>query len=663
LNTENAAVGACLSSSPRRSFLGGVLFLLAITFGVYNGVFQNGFVDFDDNIYVTENAHTAAGVSPAGFAYAWTTFDSGNWIPLTWLSYQLDVSLFGDHAWAFHLTNLLLHAVNVLFLFGWLLRVTGSYWRSFVVSVLFAVHPLHVESVAWIAERKDVLSAFWLLITLFAYEKYAIRSTTFWYLATCFAFALGLLSKSMLVTLPLLLLLVDFWPLERWNALEFPSEAVRRYRQRPLKWLIIEKIPLILLSLVDGIVTISAQDTGHAVGQQVAGTSLTRLPWSIGLGNAVQAYRWYITKTFWPTGLCVYYPHSFPDINWGQVAVSAILLLGVFVYLAFNGFGRRYLMFGWLWFMVSLGPVIGLLQVGSQAYADRYSYIPHVGLLILIVWEGHFYLQKSKLGRPAAFVATAFVTCGLSFITVSQVAVWNSTDTLWARVLKVDPGNWFAHLQIGNRRVLAGHPDEEALDHFKIVLARRPDHAIALNNVGWIHQCREEWSEAEVYYRRCLSIDGSFQSAIHNLVAVLKKQNRLGNGVELIEVYAQRRPNDAKIQNELGLIYAVRGQMEAAKARFSQAVRVDSNFANARYNLALALAQLGKDQEAESHLRLLLNEYPNHANAHVNLGILLEKSGHLNEARDHYVAALENNPADLETEARLQTLNKSLVRP
>jgi protein O-mannosyl-transferase len=670
--------------------------LLALTLGAYASVFQNGFVDFDDNVYVTNNAATARGLSVAGFYYAWTTLDSGNWIPVTWLSYQLDATLFGRSAWGYHLTNLLLHSLNVLLLFTWLNLVTAAPWRSVAVAALFAVHPLHVESVAWIAERKDVLSMFWLLVAMLTYTRYTASSSPDWYVATFIAFALGLLSKSMLVTFPVLLLLLDIWPLARLDVLRSPVSSLSS--KSNVSWLLLEKLPFFAMSLLVGLVTIHAQSAGHAVGEQLAGNTLTHLSLPVTLGNALQAYAWYLTKTIWPTKLSVFYPHPLGNLDRIRIIVSLTLLTIVSLYVAFHARRRPYLLFGWLWFLIALLPVIGLLQVGSQAYADRYCYIPHLGLLLVIVWEtdywvaGKFRLSSATTsigpdypqGEPGTndretispvvrssqsiplphflgFAIAAAAVSALSFQTVQQIAVWRSTDTLWNHALATDPENWFAHLQIGNGRLTAGNTDDETLRHFQVVLRHRPQHAIALNNVGWIYQCREEWHTAEDYYRESLTADSALEPAIHNLVVVLKKQNRLVEALGPMQAYVERRPNDAYIQNELGLVHARQGQLEAARVRFERATQASPDFANARYNLALALMNLGRNKEARTEFERLLNQYPNHPNAHLNLGILLEKMGQLTDARTHYAAAVQESPNDHEARDRLHALNK-LIR-
>ena len=639
-------------SRVRHSILYGAM-LVVITLVAYAGVFQNDFVDFDDNIYVTDNPYTRAGVSLAGARYALNTFDSGNWIPLTWISFQLDTSLFGRQAWGYHLTNLVLHSLNVLMLYAWLSRVTGLRIQALVVAALFAVHPLHVESVAWIAERKDVLCAFWLMMTLLAYERYSGSPTLGKYLLVCASFTLGLLSKSMLVTLPILLLVVDIWLPHHWRQVDQSGGLADPSMRRSFKWLVAEKVPLLFLSLIDGIVTIIAQ-----VAVQ------TRWPFWIRLGNAIRAYSWYLMKTVWPSELSVYYPHPANLLSWWSVLLSAIPLVVITIYVAVNGSRRSHLWFGWLWYLISLSPVIGLVQVGFQANADRYSYIPHIGLLLMIVAEAGHWACRSSLGRNAMFAVLSIVVIACSGMTMAQVRVWRSTDTLWARALAVEPGNWFAHLQVGNRRVLGGQTDNVTLQHFGFVLKYDPKHHIALNNVGWIHQSREEWQSAEEYYRRAIEVAPDYRLAVHNFVTVLKKQGRLMDGADLIERFANRHPTDARIQNELGMIYVRQGRMEDAKTKFSQAVRADSENRIARNNLALALSQLGQDPEAKQQLETVLKQDAGDVNARVNLGTLLERMGQLGEAKTQYSLALQYDPEEPEARERLRVLSsRNLSQP
>ena len=654
--------------SPSRFFWSAASFLLVLTWGVYAGALKNEFVDFDDNVYITQNPHTAAGLVPTSLYYAWTTFDSGNWIPVTWMSYQLDAALFGVNPIAFHGTNVALHAINVVLFFGWLLRWTGFRWQSLITATIFAVHPLHVESVAWAAERKDVLSTFWLLMTLLCYERYASRPTLRMYFATIMCFAVGILSKSMLVTVPLLLLVLDFSCFRRETAdndasalnlirSELDTTVPDVWNRRSWNRLLLEKIPLFAISILDGIVTIWAQGNGQEGVS--AFTSLSRLPLMNRCGNAAQAYCWYVSKSFWPSGLMAYYPHPLDGIDWLSVAIAFLALTVFSVYVAINGRVRHYLVFGWLWFVISLLPVIGLLQVGSQSYADRYSYVPHLGLLPLLVWEFHFWISRLPANRVIAAWVSITVCVVLGLATTIQVRFWRTTDSLWARALDVDPDNWFAHLQIGNRQLLQTNQPEQANIHFQQVIRQRPQHADALNNLGWIHQVRGENDVPQAYYLKALAADPLHGNAMHNLITLMKSQRRLTEITEILKRYCDRRPNDARAHRELGMIYAKSGRMELARTEFSQALTGDPEDQAARNNLALALAHLGQKKEAQEQLKQVLKQNPNDAGAHVNLGVLLQEAGQPGEAGRHYTRALQINPQDNEAAQRLENLSRS----
>lgn len=578
------------------------LVLLIATCCAYLGVVQNGFVEFDDNIYVIYNAHTAAGLSADGWKYAWTTFDSGNWIPLTWLSYQLDATLFGMRPLGFHLTNVVLHAINVVLIYAWLRRTTGARWRGLVVAAIFAVHPLHVESVAWIAERKDVLSTFWLLVALHTYERYAARSSLMWYLATIIAFALGLLSKSMVVTFPVLLLIVDFWPLQR--CVDYPSSdyGPPRYDVHSMWRLILEKVPLLLMSGAVSIVTIAAARSSKAFAS---------IAISERVANALQSYCWYIGKTLTPVQLCVLYPLPL-NVDWRWTVAGGILLLGITCYVLVQRVRRPVLVFGWAWFLVSLLPVIGLLQVGSQAHADRYSYIPHVGLLTLLVWEGQYLLSLLPGRRKLTVFVVATVLTASAWLTANQVRVWHSTETLWRQALVVDPNNWYAHGVLGHLCLESGDLDE-AEQHFRTVIDYRPEERASLKKL-----------------------------------------------VEIYRKYPGSQRNTAAFLAELGRQQARDNNMPSAVMLFRRALAIEPNHLAARNNLALALSQLGDDREAEIQLKIVLSKAPDDANAHVNLGMILERSNRLDEAREQFRAAVKLNPADEDARDRLKQVDQRL---
>lgn len=468
--------------------------LTLVAVAAYWPTLSAGFVDFDDPVYVTANRFVSAGLTLDSIRYAWTTFDSGNWIPLTWLSYELDASLFGVSASAFHFTNLLLHIANVLLVYALLRRLTEAVEQSAVVAAWFAVHPLHVESVAWISERKDVLSTFWLLLTLLAYVNYVRWQTWGRYLMVCCGMMLGLLSKSMLVTLPVLLLVLDYWPLQRYAGREWLWEQPENDSRRPWQTLVWEKLPLFGLSLIDGVVTLCAQGAGRS-----AYTGLEQLPLADRVGNAIHAYAWYLWKTILPVGLSPFYPHPLESLAWWRVAGAATLLLAVSGVVFVYGRQRGHLIFGWLWFLVVLLPVIGLVQVGMQAHADRYSYVAHIGLFTAMVWESADWLVRRTVSRRMCVLLTTATVLILAVLTNVQARHWRNSEALWSHALAVDRDNHLAHYQLGVLH-LSEQRLESALDHFRSVLIQRPGHVDALNNLGWIHQLRGERDEAERCY-------------------------------------------------------------------------------------------------------------------------------------------------------------------
>jgi len=372
------------------------------------------FVNYDDPRYVTANPHVAGGLTPAGIAYAWTTFDLGNWIPITWLSYLLDATLFGIDPAAFHGTNILGHAVNSGLLFYVLHRMTGSTIRSMVVAALFAIHPLHIQSVAWVAERKDILSTLFLLLAVAAYERYAARPTVRAYAWVAGAMALGLLCKPMLVTLPLLLLLLDSWPLCRWAG---GTQAVnQRYPARSTRDLVLEKIPLLALAAVDSVITVIAQRSVAAM------QDLRDVPFPIRIGNATRAVGWYLWKTINPVNLCPFYPHSGAALPWSEVGLSFLTIAGLSLLAGWQWKQRRYLVTGWLWFLIALFPVLGFVQVGAQSHADRYSYVPHIGLFVMTVWLVAELGEFGPLVRRGVGVATVLMLLASFFMLRSELA-------------------------------------------------------------------------------------------------------------------------------------------------------------------------------------------------------------------------------------------------
>jgi len=639
----------------RSCFVGLLLFL--VCFLIYGAALQAEFVNLDDDVYVTHNSMVRAGLSPASLTYAWTTFDSGNWIPLTWLSLELDSALFGVRPFPFHLTNILLHSVNVLLLFILFQRMTGALVRSAVLALFFAVHPLHVESVAWVSERKDVLSTAFLLSSLLAYEWYARRPGTGRWMLVAIAMVLGLLAKSMLVTLPALLLLLDLWPLQRYPSRTAGSEAApsestadsSRYPRRSWNQLVLEKLPLFVISIVDGLITIAAQGATPAYGA-TAGLNGT-----IRAANAVQALGWYLWKTAVPTELCVMYRHPGSAINWNWTALSLVVLAMITVFVARGARRHGYRLFGWGWFIIAVMPVIGLIQVGGQAYADRYAYVPHIGLFALIVWEVGHRLEGSHRQRTAAFVMAMSVAIFWSVRTMQQVSVWHDSDTLWSQVLRQDPESPYAHMGLGMLR-LQQHRLDEAESHLKQVLAQGivhdPRPIAALGTVAFE---RSNLAAAKAYYEWVLRLTSSYSEANEARRLATSRLAEIAQHQPTSEKGATRSNHPAIRQ---GMAAARAGDMQGALTQFQIAIDDEPQNAGAYNNAALALAALNRIDEAESMQRKALELNPANADFHVNLAVLMERKGDLPAARDHFRRALELRPYDAEAQNRLKLLER-----
>jgi hypothetical protein len=413
--------------------------LLALTAAAYLPLWHNDFINYDDPHYITENPEVMAGLSAAGLRWALTNDHGPYWQPLTWLSLQCDAHFFSARGpngevvlspTAFHAENLAWHAAGALVLFGALYRLTGARWRSFLVAALFALHPMHVESVAWATERKDVLSGFFGALTLWAYVRYRERPGWGWYLAVVAAFALSLLCKPMLMTLPCVLLLLDYWPLGRWAPQQGRAALGR------LAW---EKAPLFVLAVACALITIGAREHHGAL------VSVSDISLSARLGNALSAYGWYLSASFWPTRLAILYPH--PHENWSaaQALAGAACLLGVTALALWQAHRRAWLLVGWLWFVGMLVPVSGLAQGGTQAWADRFSYWPHVGLFIAVAWGLGELAERARVPRLLRAAAAALVLGALAALTWAQVGHWRNSVTLWERAVAVTQDNHRAH--------------------------------------------------------------------------------------------------------------------------------------------------------------------------------------------------------------------------
>jgi protein O-mannosyl-transferase len=607
------------------------LLLAAVTLAVYWPVTRCDFVNYDDPDYFTSNPHVLAGLTPGNVAWAFTTGHTGNWHPLTWLSLMLDVDLFGQGPAGPHVTNLLFHLANTVLLFLLLRRLTLTTWRSAFVAALFALHPLHVESVAWIAERKDVLSLFFGLLTLRFYAGYARRVTSgrcqvtgpgkvipasvlsqvtghpslFYSLALVF-FALGLMSKPMLVTLPFLMLLLDWWPLGRVS-----SVGCRVPRARHL---VAEKIPFFVLSLISCVVTFLVQQKAGAV------VALVRISMAGRVGNALVAYARYLGKTFWPMALGNPYPY--PG-HWaaGWIIFSAMLVTGLSVAAVWLGRKRPFVSVGWFWFVGTLIPVIGLVQVGGQSMADRYTYLPLVGLFVILAWGGGELWLRQCWPRPVIVLAAGLLLVAGAWRTRNQVGCWQDTETLFKHALAVTQNNIVACNKLGSFYSRQGRL-AEAMDYFARALQINPDDPNVLYDLGNAFARLGDWDNAISSYRHALQVT----------------------------------PDQADILNNLGFALATKKRFADAVACFEAALKLNPDSASTHNNLAAVLFNEHRLDEAVQHYREALRITPDDPWICVNLGDTLVRLGKPAEAIPCYQTALRLKPGDPQIQAKLQAL-------
>ncbi len=570
------------------------------TLAIYWPVTGHQFISYDDREYVTDNDHVQAGLTSKSLYWSFTTPHAANWHPLTWLSHILDVHLHGTDAGGHHLTSLLLHVANTVLLLCVLCRMTGARWSSSFVAALFALHPLHVESVAWVAERKDVLSTFFWMLTLLAYVRYVERPAVNRYLPVVLFLALGLMSKPMLVTLPFVLLLLDYWPLKRF-----------RPGQPGGTRLVLEKVPLFALSTASAVVTNLVQRAGGTV------EPLSVHPISFRIANALVSYVAYLRKMLWPGDLAVFYP--FPRaIPWWHVA-GALLLLASISLVAIRAARRNpYLVVGWLWYLGTLVPVIGLVQVGAQAMADRYTYVPLIGIFIIIAWGAPDLLARWRHAEKGLAVAAIALLSLLAAATLLQVRHWARTHTLFEHALRVTEDNYVAHYNLGID-LLERNETTEAIRHLAEAVRIQPRFAEAHNNLGNSLEQLGRRAEAIDHYSRALRANPSMATAHYNL----------------------------------GLALAKQGKAPEAIHHLSEALRTRPGYAEAHNNLAIVLADQGRTDEAIDHLAEALRIDPEYARAHFNLGVVLADQGRLDEAIRHYSEALRIDPDDLEARRRL----------
>jgi len=631
--------------------------LILVTLSVFWQVRHHKFISFDDNMYIYNNSQVKAGLTREGFVWAFTTTHAYNWHPLTWMSHMLDCEIYGLDAGNHHFTNVLFHIANAVLLLLVLNRMTGSLWSSAFVAAAFALHPLHVESVAWASERKDVLSTFFWMLTMLAYVRYVEHPEVKRYLVILLVFALGLMAKQMLVTLPFVLLLLDYWPLRRLKFEEQSScNSARKTVFVSARQCILEKLPLLILSAVASVVVYLIQHVAGVV------KSTTDYPLTGRIINAFVAYITYIGKMLWPSHLAIFYPHTGKDLSPLQGAGAVLLLLCITAAVLWKLRQRPYLAVGWLWYLGTLVPVIGLVQIGLQALADRYTYVPLTGLFIIIAWGTPDILSRLRYRKAVLSLSAALLLSIFGVMAWCQVRHWRNGMTLYRHATEVVPNNSWSHYYLGEELVLQGRFDE-AIGHFKQSLQLDPDCAATKHSLGNALLQQGKLDEAIKIYEEFLPKLPDNIGAVESPDAGLGKQGKLW---EVVKVYTRAHV-------DFGIALSRQGKLDEAIKHYTEALRVRPDFAAAHRNLAnaflqqgkldkaikhyteandpypynqlgIALGQQGKLEEAIEYFKEALRIKPDFAEAHTNLGYALARQGKLEEAIKHYTEAVRLDP-------------------
>ena len=612
------------------------LLLAAVTL-VFGQTIRHEFVNFDDDKYVVDNPQIAGGLTAHGIAWAATHSHVGNWHPLSSISHMLDCQFYGLRPGGHHLTNILLHAATAVVLLLVLRRMTGELWPSALVAALFAIHPLRVESVAWVAERKDVLSGLLFTLTLGAYLGYVRRPFSLWrYMAVAALFALGLMAKPMLVTMPLVLLLLDYWPLGRFGE-SLQGVDTGRSRSR-FSRLVVEKIPLLILAAASCMATLLAQVEAMAPSDLV--------PVASRIANGLVSYVAYLGQMFTPAGLAVLYPHPGSHLPIWKI-VSALLLL-VAISVAAWAWRRKcpYVLVGWLWYLGTLVPVIGLIQVGPQAMADRYTYLPQIGVCLALVWTLRRLSADWPYRRQLCGVASALAIAVLMGCAWRQASFWHDSETLWTHTLACTSRNAIAHTDLGLALVHSGRIDE-ALDHYREAVTIRPELVATRNNFGDALLRKKRVNEAMSQFEAALNLDPLHAESHNNLGVALAQRGATDDAIAHYRKALELKPDYSEAHFNLGDAWLQKGQFEEAFACYRKALEIKPLDPAIHNNFGNGLAKAGRLDEAVAHYRQALEIVPGDGDAYNNLGNALCNQGKIDEAIVSFRNGLENRPNDV----------------
>lgn len=618
--------------------------LLATTAIVYASVWSQGFINYDTPDYITANPHVKAGLTLAGVMWALTTTWAGNWFPLTWISHMIDVELFGVVSGPLHLVNLSIHLISTAALYVWLRRMTQTRWPSMLVGAFFALHPLHVESVAWLAERKDVLSGLFWMLSLWTYTRYVEMPSRGRYVQVLVCFALGLMSKSMIVTLPAVLLLLDFWPLRRMAPAATSQGPPRAARVVSWRQLVKEKLPFVALALATVVVTFIAQRASGAVA------TVQTTPLRMRIGNAVLAYGAYLRTAVWPRHLAVFYPYP-KALPAAQIALSLAMLLGMSWIAWRTRRTRPYIAVGWCWFLGTLVPVIGLLQVGAQSRADRYMYVPLIGVGIAVAW-GLGDLARRPRSKAAISLAAVAACVAFAAKSYGQVHYWQSTSTLFRHAIEATRDNYVAYNTLGIALADQGKT-AEAINAYTTSLQIHPDYAEAHGNLAAALLDARRPAEALPHLERAIALKPSLAEPHVNLGAAY---DRLGRPDEAEAQYRQvltRWPDNVDARCGLAIVLAERGQRNEALAMFADAVRIGPDNATAHYDYGNLLSSMSHPNRARAQFEAAVRLKPKWVQAHYNLATILANQGNYEGAIAEYARTLALDPQSAKSENNL----------
>ena len=626
-----------LNSIEKKSTILIILVLIILSLVIYWPVQDYKFINYDDQLYVTDLYSQKDAITFKDISAAFTDLRTGNWHPLTMMSHMLDWQLFGDNAGGHHWTSLIIHIFNTVLLFLLFRSLTGAIWQSAFVAALFALHPINVESVAWIAERKNVLSTFFWILTMLFYVRYAKQPDWKRYLPVFLCFVLGLMSKPMLVTLPFVLLLIDYWPLNR-TAIDTQNEnkseiqAPLKVGKAKLSFLILEKFPLFILTAISICVTLYTQRTVKAV------ISLDLFPLAKRISNAIVSYGLYIKKMFWPVDLAVIYPYASSPA--GQTLMIAALLVSITVIVCKYFLRYPYLTVGWFWYAGTLVPVIGIVQVGNQSMADRYAYIPLIGLFVMIVW-GMGYVFKKIFSTKVIAIISGMILAALIIVSHYQVQSWRNTFTLFNHAVNVTENNSIAHSNLAGELLMQNNV-KEAMHHCQTALLVAPADYNTLVRIAWAYNLLDEKNKAINALRLAIKVHPEYVRAYNDLFVLLLQA---GKAEEAMKEYRRAVELDCNKDNgalhyDFAKALATQGHYDEAIIQYNQVLLIQPRNDVAHNNLALLLLQKGKTDDALNHFQEAIRLQPKYAKAHYQLSLILKQKGLTEEASRHYQEAI-----------------------